>query len=107
MNALSGQAPLANFLWLGRSASGWAILLLLGIGPTIGGFGLYLVSLGYLPATVANLIGALEPVFTGLWAYLLFSEQLTSVQLIGSLIVLASVMLLRLGEGRRAAAGDA
>ncbi|MFH1183442.1 MAG: DMT family transporter [Chloroflexota bacterium] len=107
MNAFSGQAPLANFLWLGSSASGWAILLLLGIGPTIGGFGLYLVSLGYLPATVANLIGALEPVFTGVWAYLLFSEQLTRMQLIGSLIVLASVVLLRLGEGRRAAAAAA
>jgi len=104
MNAFSGRAPLANFLWLGNSLSGWAILLLLGIGPTIGGFGLYLVSLGYLQATVANLIGALEPAFTAIWAYLIFTEQLTAVQLIGSLLVLASVVLLRLGEGRRVAA---
>jgi len=103
-NAWAAQAPLANFLWLGDSVSGWTILLLLGIGPTIGGFGLYLVSLGYLPATVANLIGALEPVFTSIWAYLLFSEQLTEVELLGSLIVLASVVLLRLGEGGRAPA---
>jgi DME family drug/metabolite transporter len=96
-NAISGQAPLENFLWLGASISGWAILFLLGVGPTIGGFGLYLVSLGYLPATVANLIGALEPAFTAMWAYLLFAEQLTVVQLTGSLLVLASVVLLRMG----------
>lgn len=92
---------MANFLWLGDAWSGWAILLLLGVGPTIGGFGLYLVSLGYLPATVANLIGALEPVFTGLWAYLFFGESLTGVQVVGGLIVLGSVVLLQAGEGRR------
>jgi drug/metabolite transporter (DMT)-like permease len=102
MNTFSGKAPLTNFMWLGDSISGWALLLLLGIGPTIGGYGLYLVSLGYLPATVANLIGALEPAFTAIWALLLFAEQMTAVQLIGSLIILASVMLLRLGESRRA-----
>ncbi|HEY5981986.1 MAG TPA: DMT family transporter [Anaerolineales bacterium] len=102
MNTFSGAAPLANFLWLGNSTSGWAILLLLGLGPTIGGYGLYLVSLGHLQATVANLIGALEPVFTGVWAYLLFAERLTSIQMIGSLILLASVAILRLGDRGRA-----
>ena len=102
MNTFSRQAPLAHFMWLGDSIGGWAILLLLGIGPTIGGYGLYLVSLGYLPATVANLIGALEPAFTAVWAYLLFAEQLTAVQLVGSLVVLASVVLLRLGDANRA-----
>ncbi len=99
-NLLGGQAVLGNFLWLGSSVAGWAILLLLGVGPTIGGFGLYLVSLGYLPATVANLIGALEPAFTTIWAYLLFHEAMTGVQIIGSLLVFASVILLRFGEER-------
>lgn len=98
-NAIGGQAPLANILWLGNAYAGWAILFLLGVGPTIGGYGLYLVSLGYLPATVASLIGALEPVFTALWAYLIFREGLTGVQLLGSLLVLGSVIVLRLGEG--------
>ncbi len=101
VNAFGGSRLLGNFLWLGSSLSGWAILLLLGIGPTIGGFGLYLVSLGYLPATVANLIGALEPAFTAIWAYLLFHEQLTVLQIVGSLLVFASVILLRFGEERR------
>ncbi len=101
VNALGRQAPLGNFLWLGTSLSGWSILFLLGVGPTIGGFGLYLVSLGYLPATVANLIGALEPAFTTVWAYLLFHEQMTAIQVVGSLLVFASVILLRFGEERK------
>ena len=101
MNTLGGRGFLENFLWLGSSWSGWGLLFFLGIGPTIGGFGLYLVSLGYLPATVANLIGALEPAFTAIWAYVLFHEQLTPIQVFGSLLVFASVILLRLGEGRK------
>jgi drug/metabolite transporter (DMT)-like permease len=99
LNLFKRQALFENFFWLGNSLSGWAILIFLGIGPTIGGFGLYLMSLGYLQATVANLIGALEPAFTAIWAYLIFHEQLTAVQLFGSLLVFASVILLRLGEG--------
>ncbi len=101
VNSFGGQPALGNFLWLGSSLSGWTLLFLLGIGPTIGGFGLYLVSLGYLPATVANLIGALEPAFTAIWAYLLFHEELTIVQVVGSLLVFASVILLRFGEERK------
>jgi drug/metabolite transporter (DMT)-like permease len=104
MNTLGGQSLFSNFLWLGTSTSGWAILFFLGIGPTIGGYGLYLVSLNYLPATVANLIGSLEPAFTAIWAYFLLNEQLTFIQIIGSLLVLASVILLRLGERCGAAA---
>lgn len=100
LNLMGGLPALGNLMWLGTSATGWGLLILLGIGPTIGGYGLYLVSLGYLPATVANLIGALEPVFTAVWAFLLFSERLTSVQLAGSLVVLTSVVLLRMGENR-------
>ena len=100
---MGGQDPVANFLWLDSAWGGWAVLILLGIGPTIGGYGLYLVSLGYLSATVANLIGALEPAFTALWAYLLFQEQLTAVQIFGSMLVFASVILLRFGEERKIA----
>ncbi len=101
LNVLGKQPALGNFLWLGTSLGGWSVLFLLGIGPTIGGFGLYLVSLGYLPATVANLIGALEPAFTTIWAYLLLREEMTVIQVIGSLLVFASVILLRFGEERK------
>ena len=93
---LTGTNPISNFLWLGRSALGWGVLVLLAVGPTIGGFGLYTVSLTYLPASVANLIATLEPAMTAVLAYFFLGEQLTPAQLIGSGLILAGVVVLRL-----------
>lgn len=81
---------------LGASLPGWGLLIALGILPTIGGYGLYTVSLGYLPASIANLIATLEPGMTALWAFLLLGERLTQAQLIGSLMILTGLLLLRL-----------
>jgi drug/metabolite transporter (DMT)-like permease len=89
----------ADFLWLGNAVAGWGILFLLAAGPTVAGFGLYNVSLGYLPSSVANLVVSLEPVFTATTAYLLFGERLNALQLGGSLLILAGVVLLRVYEG--------
>ncbi len=93
-----------ELFWLGDSVLGWSILLLLAIGPTIGGYGLYTVSLGYLPASVANLIATLEPSMTAALAYIFLHEQLTGTQLFGSALIIAGVVILRLSEGRRAPA---
>ncbi|HZD57183.1 MAG TPA: DMT family transporter, partial [Anaerolineales bacterium] len=64
--------------------------------------GLYNVSLGYLPSSVANLILTLEPAFTALIAYFLLAERLNGVQLGGSLMILSGVVFLRIYEGRLA-----
>jgi drug/metabolite transporter (DMT)-like permease len=105
---LPGAARSASdMLWLGSSARGWFTLFLLAAGPTVAGFGLYNVSLGYLPSSVANLLLTLEPAFTAATAYLLLGERLTPVQIVGSLLVLAGVVFLRLSEGRRTSQGQA
>jgi drug/metabolite transporter (DMT)-like permease len=67
----------------------------LAVGPTIGGFGLYTYSLSYLPAGVANLIASMEPALTAAIAYLFLGEQMTSVQWLGSGLILVSVLSLR------------
>ena len=90
----------ADFFWLGDALAGWGILFLLAAGPTMTGFGLYNVSLSYLPSSVANLIVTLEPAFTVLIAYFLLDERLNAVQAGGSLIILAGVVFLRIHEGR-------
>jgi len=90
-----------DLFWLGNSLSGWGILFLLAAGPTVAGFGLYNVSLGYLPSSVANLILTSEPVFTAIIAYFLLAERLTGKQLGGSVMILAGVALLRISERRR------
>lgn len=97
-DATRGANTFANLFWLGDALAGWAVLIILGIGPTIAGFGLYTLSLGYLPASVANLIATLEPALTAALAYLFLREQMTGAQLFGSLLIIASVAVLRMGE---------
>lgn len=92
----------SELFWLGNALTGWGVLFLLGAGPTVGGFGLYNVSLGYLPSSVANLIVTSEPVFTAIIAYFLFGELLNGKQLTGSLMILSGVVFLRIHEGRLA-----
>ncbi len=89
-----------DLLTLGAAWSGWGVLFLLAAGPTVAGFGLYNVSLSYLPSSVANLIVTLEPAFTAVIAYFLLGERLNGVQLLGSLLILSAVVFLRLYEER-------
>lgn len=88
----------ADMFWLGNAWAGWGVLLLLAAGPTVAGFGLYNVSLGYLPSSVANLILSTEPVFTAVFAFILLGEQMTVIQIAGSLLVLGGVAIMRLFE---------
>lgn len=99
-DATSSKAPLSDMLWLSEAWSGWALLFFLGVAPTLGGFGLYTLSLRFLPPTVANLIATLEPALTAVWAYFLLGEMLTGNQLIGGLMIFTGVILLRLGEDK-------
>lgn len=89
-----------NLLWLGGATLGWLLLIGLALGPTIGGYGLYTVSLTYLPASVANVIATLEPVMTTVWAFSLLGERFTLPQWLGSVLIIAGVVLLRV-EGAR------
>lgn len=93
--AATATRPVELF-WLGSAAAGWGILFLLAAGPTVLGFGLYNVSLSLLPSSVANLIVTLEPAFTALIAYFLLGERLTGTQVLGSVLILAGVIFLRL-----------
>jgi len=95
---LSHQVIFSEMLWLGSSVSGWGILFFLGVAPTLAGFGLYTLSMRYIPATTANLIATLEPALTAIWAYFFLSELLTGNQLWGGLLILAGVILLRISE---------
>jgi drug/metabolite transporter (DMT)-like permease len=88
----------ANLFWLDDSLRGWLILIALSAGPTIGGFGLYNLSLSYLPSSVANLVLTSEPAFTAIVAYLLLDERLGGTQIAGGLVLLSGVIFLRVYE---------
>ncbi len=101
MPALGKIGSGRDLLWLGNDLLGWGILLILAWGPTIGGYGLYTLSLNHLPASVANLIASLEPTLTAILAFLFLGERLTNPQLIGAAMVLSGVVLLRADSLRR------
>ena len=99
---ISGTAAaFSEFFMNGLSLAGWSWLVLLALLPTLAGFGLYNVSLGYLPSGIANLIATTEPVFTAVMAFFLFGERLDRIQLLGSFLILSGVIYLRLYEERR------
>lgn len=86
----------AELMWQGAPLLGWALLVALAAGPTVLGFGLYNVSLGLLPSSVANLIVTLEPAFTAAIAYVLLGERFTAAQVAGGLLIVVGVLFLRL-----------
>ncbi len=94
--SLPGKAAgFPDFFWLGDQTKGWLMLFLLAAGPTLGGYGLYNVSLDHLPSSIANLILTSELVFTTLIAYLALGERLNPVQIAGSILIITSVILIR------------
>ena len=95
---ITRQPALSNLMWLGDSIPGWGLLFFLGVAPTLGGFGLYTLSIRYLSPTVSNLVATLEPVFTAVWSYIFLSEIMTGIQLGGSLLLLFGVILLRTAD---------
>lgn len=89
-----------DMFWLGNHLLGWGVLFLLAAGPSLLGFGLYNISLVHLPSGVVNLIASTEPVFTAVIAYFLLGETMSGIQILGSLIILLSVIILQRQEHR-------
>jgi drug/metabolite transporter, DME family len=74
---------------------GWSWLAFLALVPTLGGFGAYTVGLSHLPASIASILAAAEPVTTTIIAYFLFGEVLDPPQLVGAALILGGVLMLR------------
>lgn len=95
--------PVSEYFSLGGSVPGWGVLLLLAVGPTLIGFGLYNVSLGYLPSGTVNLIATTEPPLTAVLAYLLLGERLTVLQICGCLLIITAIVMLKSADRLRSA----
>ena len=87
----SGLVP--AFFSLGTAWQGWLVLAALSLGPTLIGYGLYTVSLRYLPASVATVIASLEPALTAVLAIFLLAEQLDWPQWVGGALILGAIVL--------------
>lgn len=86
---------MGNLMPTNLAFDGWATLVFLALVPTLGGFGSYTIGLSHLPASVASILAAFEPVTTAIIAFFVFGETLAPPQLIGAMMILAGVIMLR------------
>ncbi|MGC9024463.1 MAG: DMT family transporter [Chloroflexia bacterium] len=73
----------------------WLVLLYLALFATVGLYLADLQAIRRLEVRQVGLIGTLEPLITGLLAYLLFRERFTPLQWLGAALILSGVAWLR------------
>jgi drug/metabolite transporter (DMT)-like permease len=100
---IPGQAATPRAMLLNMPVLGWILLMGLAVISTIIGFGAYNSSLVHLPASTANMFMTLEPVITSVFAFFLFHERLSGIQILGGTLVVAAVLWIRWYEGQVAA----
>lgn len=79
----------------------WIGLALLALVTTALGHSLFVMSLKTLSATTASLLSCIIPVYALLWAYLFLGEVPSRRTLIGGLVILATVAMKSILDGRK------
>jgi drug/metabolite transporter (DMT)-like permease len=75
------------------SAPVWLLLAYVVVLGTVVPFVMLVSALHHVPATRITIVAMLEPVLAGLVAYVWLGEELTELQIVGGLVVLAGVVL--------------
>ncbi len=88
---------LASGITLSYPATGWALLLYLGLIPTALAFVLFLTGMRHTTATVASIVTLLEPLTATLLAWVLFGERLGPWGLVGAALLLGAIATLYQG----------
>ena len=83
---------------LPASAHGWAILIGLALVSHAAGQGLIAYALAHLPAAFSSVSLLLQPVLAALFAWVLLSESLVPLQIVGALVVLLGIYMARRGS---------
>jgi len=88
--------PPLQFIHQSYSPVEWVLIGYIAILGTLIPFGLYLESINLIRSTRASITATLEPIIAGLIAYLFLGETLEFLQLLGGILVIASLVLLQL-----------
>jgi drug/metabolite transporter (DMT)-like permease len=83
---------------LPASAYGWWILVGLALVSHAAGQGLIAYALAHLPAAFSSVSLLLQPVMAALFAWIILSESVVALQILGGLIVLVGIYLARRGS---------
>lgn len=87
---------------LGYSIDGYLVLLAMGLIPQLIGHSSLNYLLEYFPAALVSMFSQLEPIGSALLALVLFRETPPNQQILGSLTIIAGVVLASRGEIRQA-----
>jgi drug/metabolite transporter (DMT)-like permease len=74
----------------------WGLILFIGVCGTIVPFGLYFEGIKRIKPTHASITATLEPISAGVFAALFLGEVMVTLQIIGGLTVIFSIILLQL-----------
>ena len=88
------QPPLAAFLQ-GYTLLQWWWIFFIAVFGTILPFGFYFEGINRIRSTHASIIATLEPISAGLVAYFFLGETLDPLQVLGGVLVIASIVLLQ------------
>jgi drug/metabolite transporter (DMT)-like permease len=78
---------------IGSEPTPWLALLALALGPTLGGYAMFTISLRHIPGSIASLIVVIEAPITTLAAVLLLGERIVPLQALGMVFVLVAAVL--------------
>ena len=84
---------------LPRSAEGWLLLVVLALTSQILGQTLMAHAMHFVSLQLGSLFALLQPVAAAVYAYILFSETLTLPQLLGVVVLIASIYWAKLVLG--------
>ncbi|MGC9029381.1 MAG: DMT family transporter [Desulfomonilaceae bacterium] len=88
--------PPLDFLTAPYDGRQWAHIVFVVLVGTIAPFGLYFVGVNYIRSTRAMITASLEPLASGVAAYLYLGEKATLPQALGALLVIIAIALLQL-----------
>jgi drug/metabolite transporter (DMT)-like permease len=88
LKAFAQPYPLKNWLWI----------LYIGSMGTVLPFGFYYEGINLIRSTRASITVTLEPIIAGLVSYLFLNEIMSPLQMMGGVLVIASIVQLQLRQ---------
>ncbi|WP_043673829.1 EamA family transporter [Clavibacter michiganensis] len=85
----------ADVAVLGRVVPWWVPMLVVGVVATALAYGAGITGSAMLGSRLASFVGLLEVAAAGAWAWLLLGEELTALQLVGGVLIVAGIVAVR------------
>jgi drug/metabolite transporter (DMT)-like permease len=85
----------ADVVVLGNVVPWWVPMLVVGVVATALAYGAGITGSAMLGSRLASFVGLLEVAAAGAWAWLLLGEELTALQMVGGLLIVAGIVAVR------------